>query len=47
MEAQAKFAFAASQEDELSFEKGSILNVRTGNVGCRFFSGNLQASCIN
>ena len=29
MEAQAKFAFAASQEDELSFEKGSILNVST------------------
>ncbi|KAK2572032.1 Growth factor receptor-bound protein 2 [Acropora cervicornis] len=27
MEAQAKFAFVASQEDELSFEKGSILNV--------------------
>lgn len=27
MEAVAKFMFAASQEDELSFEKGSVLNV--------------------
>lgn len=27
MEAVAKFAFTASQVDELSFEKGSVLNV--------------------
>ena len=29
MEAEAKYRFAASQEDELSFEKGTIVNVRT------------------
>ena len=28
MEAEAKFNFGASQEDELSFEKGAIINVR-------------------
>lgn len=27
MEAEAKFMFAASQEDELSFERGTIVNV--------------------
>ena len=29
MEAEAKYRFPASQEDELSFEKGTIVNVRT------------------
>lgn len=29
MEAEAKYRFAASQEDELSFEKATIVNVRT------------------
>ena len=28
MEAEAKFHFGASQEDELPFEKGAIVNVR-------------------
>ena len=27
MEAAAKYKFTASQDDELSFEKGSVLNV--------------------
>ena len=27
MEAETKFNFTASQEDELSFEKGTIVNV--------------------
>ena len=29
MEAETKYNFTASQEDELSFEKGTIINVST------------------
>ena len=37
MEAAAKFTFRATAEDELSFEKGSIVKVKPHNVlyeGC-------------
>ena len=35
MEAEAKFLFAASQEDELSFEKGTIVNVSVRRFALR------------
>lgn len=33
MEAIAKFDFKATADDELSFGKGNIVKVRTGNIG--------------